>query len=359
MRESFCWWGICEGVYVPAFLLRYRGIGPAAKLCFARLVKHCGENQTCWPSQETLAEELGVTVRSIGNYLAELEADGFIEIIQRGLRQSNEYRPLRHPLISTVFCGTTSGQDRKELSDQDRKDLSGPSIELKEDNRRNTEHKEPLTGTSSYPEEKTETRNPTLNADYFLRESDCLPGKKYSGRDKKRIREFWNPDWSALSFAEVVVLVDRELGKQPRMSKQERVRRPDAWISNYQANGDNLRREPEPVAISLAWQSDAKYGTYLFELARTGKRVAAAAAAEAYRTWERLTDAQKDACIEDIKYLVQQASEFKYVPGPVSHLGGEPWNALRMPAAAPSIPYEKLSKHQQALYLARQQGLMK
>ena len=186
-----------------------------------------------------------------------------------------------------------------------------------------------------------------------------MPGKKYSGRDKKRIREFWNPDWSALPFAEVVVLVDRELGKQPRMSKQERVRRPDAWIPNYQANGDNLRREPEPVAISLVWQSDAKYGTYLFELARTGKRVAAAAAAEAYRTWERLTDAQKDACIEDIKYLVQQASEFKYVPGPVSHLGGEPWNALRMPAAAPSIPYEKLSKHQQALYLARQQGLMK
>jgi hypothetical protein len=236
--EGFCWWGICEGVYVPQFLLSYRGIGPASKLCFARIVKYCGSAKTCWPSQEQLAEDLGVTVRSIGNYLAELEQDGFLEIIQRGLKQSNEYRPLRHGLVSQLLSGTTSGLDRKESSGQDTKESSGPSIELKEVNKKEINTKENLTGKPS-SEEKTQT-TPRM----VINEINRLDGGLL-GKGNRATVEGLESDIAEMDLAAAVEFVKSRLSKPLRRSKSSEPSQP-SHFSRRGTTVSALPKDPEP-----------------------------------------------------------------------------------------------------------------
>ena len=88
------------GPIIPLSLLSYRGISAAAKLCLGRLMMYASRETFCFPSQKELAKELGVTIRSVHEYLSELEADGFILIRQNGLNKSNTYQLLGH----RVFC---------------------------------------------------------------------------------------------------------------------------------------------------------------------------------------------------------------------------------------------------------------
>jgi len=69
------------GSFIPNALMRYKGISSTAKLTWARLAQYAGENGMAWPSQKTLAEEIGVTERQINFVLKELEKEGFIKRI--------------------------------------------------------------------------------------------------------------------------------------------------------------------------------------------------------------------------------------------------------------------------------------
>lgn len=125
------------GVFIPDVLIPFRGLNAAEKICLARLYRYCGKKNHCWPSQEELAEELGVEVRSVHTYLNHLAEQNFIEIEQRGLHQPNLYRVLAHPIFCDesdipltgnnlpVKTGTT-------YSDQDRQDSSGPTYRTEE-----------------------------------------------------------------------------------------------------------------------------------------------------------------------------------------------------------------------------------
>ena len=101
-----------NGVHVPDVLLRFPGLSPGAKLCYARLVRYAGDKGYCWPSQKELAAEIGMSDRQVRNYLAELISFDFIRVRQRGLRRSNIYQFVLHAIFEP---------DRKDLSAQDRK----------------------------------------------------------------------------------------------------------------------------------------------------------------------------------------------------------------------------------------------
>jgi hypothetical protein len=88
---------------VPNHVLVSGKISPGAKLCFAMLLRYAWQNGFCFPGQQRLALDMGVSDRSVRTYLQELSAQDLITIRQRGLGKPNLYE------INLV----PSGVDRK------------------------------------------------------------------------------------------------------------------------------------------------------------------------------------------------------------------------------------------------------
>src|SRR5665213_811648 len=76
---------------VPNYLLISDQISPGAKLAYAMLLKYVWEKDYCFPGQETLAKEMGVTRQSVNTYLKELQQQKFIDIKRRGQGLTNVY----------------------------------------------------------------------------------------------------------------------------------------------------------------------------------------------------------------------------------------------------------------------------
>src|SRR5437588_3912302 len=74
---------------VPNHVLVSSQLSPGAKLTYAMLLKYAWQNDFCFPGQERLANEMGVTDRSVRTYLQELQAQKFVTIKQRGLGKPN------------------------------------------------------------------------------------------------------------------------------------------------------------------------------------------------------------------------------------------------------------------------------
>ena len=76
---------------VPNALLRHKSISPGAKLVYTMLLSYAWQNDFCFPGQETLAKDMGVTSRSVRTYLKELETKKFLTIQQQGQGRVNIY----------------------------------------------------------------------------------------------------------------------------------------------------------------------------------------------------------------------------------------------------------------------------
>ena len=76
---------------VPNHVLESGKVSPGAKLDYAMLLKFAWQDNFCYPGQQRLAKDMGVTDRSVRTYLQELEARKFIEIKQQGQGNPNLY----------------------------------------------------------------------------------------------------------------------------------------------------------------------------------------------------------------------------------------------------------------------------
>ena len=77
---------------VPNFILTNKGLSVGAKLYYAMLLKYAREKDYCFPGQQTLAEDMGSSERSVRTYQKELEDVGFLEVTQRGLGRTSLYK---------------------------------------------------------------------------------------------------------------------------------------------------------------------------------------------------------------------------------------------------------------------------
>jgi len=84
--EPFNPYGMFNGIWVPESLLRCTAISASAILLYGRLAKYAGRDGRCFPSVETLALELGMTVRQVQRLLWQLCNAKF-------LRRNAQYRP--------------------------------------------------------------------------------------------------------------------------------------------------------------------------------------------------------------------------------------------------------------------------
>lgn len=77
---------------VPNHVLISKKISPGAKLAYAMLLKYRYHNDEVFPGQARLAEEIGVSKRSVVTFIKELSNAKFITVSRRGQGRSNLYK---------------------------------------------------------------------------------------------------------------------------------------------------------------------------------------------------------------------------------------------------------------------------
>ncbi len=95
MREGevFNPWRFFRGVFIPQSILKQFKIPQGAKVLYGLLCRFSGKDGNCFPRQERLAEELGVTIRTVQRWLCRLQTEQLIRrvIFTRAGRVQNSY----------------------------------------------------------------------------------------------------------------------------------------------------------------------------------------------------------------------------------------------------------------------------
>jgi len=91
---------------VPNFILKNKQLTIGEKMTFAMFLSYAWHNESCFPGQERLAEDIGVTRRSVNTFVKGLEKKGFLTIQRRGLGKTNiytlRYRVQQEPSAASV-----------------------------------------------------------------------------------------------------------------------------------------------------------------------------------------------------------------------------------------------------------------
>ena len=96
---------------VPNFILRDGAISLGAKVTYAMFLSYAWHNDSCFPGQERLAHDMGMSRSRVTEFVTELEKAGLISVQRRGQGKTNLYtihfqvkpqaagknQPFRHP----------------------------------------------------------------------------------------------------------------------------------------------------------------------------------------------------------------------------------------------------------------------
>lgn len=138
--EPFNPWHEACGFWPEDIVDRQRDLGDGPKRAYRRLKRFAGSNGSCFPSQETLARELGKGERQVRRDLDALEAARLIASVSRDGRRSNTYVFLWHPIFEETYMSAqksdVSGHEcpvnhaaaepsEPHLSARDRTDMTG------------------------------------------------------------------------------------------------------------------------------------------------------------------------------------------------------------------------------------------
>ena len=197
--------GLFTGAFIPNALLKYPGISAGAKLLYARLLQYADDYGCAWPSQDTLANELGITKQQIINNLNQLEKHKLIEREKATGKDVLSHRTCRyyfleHSLFSTSGSKAefTSGSKAEFTSltkeDKNKEDKN------KED--KNKENKRKTLDLLTTKEKKTVIQPESLKAqinqvfDFWklLYSPRAKIDNKRRGKINARLREGWSVD---------------------------------------------------------------------------------------------------------------------------------------------------------------------
>lgn len=78
-------------IKVPSNLLRLSHISDGAKVTYMLLLDYSWQKNYCFPSQSTLSNLRGVSIKTIYNHLNELRRNNFITWSQNGFKKPNTY----------------------------------------------------------------------------------------------------------------------------------------------------------------------------------------------------------------------------------------------------------------------------
>ena len=85
---------------LPRFVLKDKRLSFGARLTYAVLLSYAWQEDSCFPGQDKMASDLGVSRQAINGYLIELKENSYISWERRGLGKTNiyyilDYQPLK------------------------------------------------------------------------------------------------------------------------------------------------------------------------------------------------------------------------------------------------------------------------
>jgi hypothetical protein len=86
---------------IPNFILKDPNISVGAKVAYAMFLSYAWHNDSCFPGQDRLAEDMGLTRVRVTQLISELEAAGLVTIQRRGQGKTNIYTihfPVKQPV---------------------------------------------------------------------------------------------------------------------------------------------------------------------------------------------------------------------------------------------------------------------
>ncbi len=76
---------------VPNFILKDGSLSLGAKVSYAMFLHYAWNNDSCFPGQDRLAKDMGMSRSRVTEYIGELEAAGLVAITRRGQGKTNLY----------------------------------------------------------------------------------------------------------------------------------------------------------------------------------------------------------------------------------------------------------------------------
>ena len=76
---------------VPNAVLRAKKISMGAKMTYAALLSYAWNDDYCFPGQQRLADDIGVSRQTANEYIQELKRKGYVNIIRKGQGRPNLY----------------------------------------------------------------------------------------------------------------------------------------------------------------------------------------------------------------------------------------------------------------------------
>lgn len=76
---------------IPRYVLKDKRMSFGARLTYAVLLSYAWQEDSCFPGQDRMAKDLGVTRKAINSYLTELRRWKYVEWERRGLGKTNIY----------------------------------------------------------------------------------------------------------------------------------------------------------------------------------------------------------------------------------------------------------------------------
>lgn len=77
---------------VPNFILKDGELSLGAKVTYSMFLHYTWHNESCFPGQERLAADMGMSQSRVSEFIKELEAAALIEITRRGQGKTNLYK---------------------------------------------------------------------------------------------------------------------------------------------------------------------------------------------------------------------------------------------------------------------------
>jgi hypothetical protein len=77
---------------VPNFILKNAALSLGAKVTYSMFLHYAWHNSSCFPGQERLATDMGMSQSRVSEFIKELEKADLIEITRRGQGKTNLYK---------------------------------------------------------------------------------------------------------------------------------------------------------------------------------------------------------------------------------------------------------------------------
>src|SRR5436190_11389865 len=77
---------------VPNFILKKPDLSVGGKVVYAMFLSYAWHNDSCFPGQERLAQDMGMSQSRVSEFIKELATANLIEIERRGMGKTNLYK---------------------------------------------------------------------------------------------------------------------------------------------------------------------------------------------------------------------------------------------------------------------------